>query len=347
MNYYNPSKILLMTDLDGEIPSIYIITSNRSAGKTTAFLKKSLELFQENGKKTILLYRFSYELVACADIYKDVLFLYNEYGKEMSAKSRANGLFYEMFLDGESFGFALSLNNPDTIKKYSPLFADVDLVIFDEYQTESGKYLKNEIQKMESILISVMRGGGSQSRYVQVILLGNNVTLMNPYFIKFGIYNRLRFDTKFMRGKGWVAEFHFNKSASTAIKENPFAKAFENDSYIDYSSQNCYLVDSECFIDKPKGKNKYLFTISHDGELYGVRDFYEEGYIYISKKSDMTCKTVVTFKANNHTQNTIMLNHYSYIWQNIRDSYNGGFLRFDNIKTKSAIFDILAIDLYN
>lgn len=345
--FYNPEKILSMRDLNGEKPSIYIITSNRSAGKTTAFLIESLKLFKNMNKKTILLYRYSYEIVACCEIYKDVLHLYNEYGEEMTSKSRANGLFYEMFLDGESFGFALSLNNPDSIKKYSPLFADVEMVIFDEYQTESGKYLKNEIQKMQSICLSIMRGGGHQSRYVQIVLLGNNVTLMNPYFINFGIYNRLRNDTKFMRGIGWVAEFHFNQSASKSIQNNAFAKAFSDSSYIDYSSQNCYLVDSECFLDKPKGKNKYLFTILHDGESFGVRDFYEDGFIYVSNKIDTKCKTVVTFKANNHTQNTIMLNHYSYIWQNIRDAYNGGFLRFDNIKSKSAIFDILAIDLYS
>ena len=120
--FYNPEKILSMTDLNGEKPSIYIITSNRSAGKTTAFLIESLKLFKNMNKKTILLYRYSYEIVACCEIYKDVLHLYDEYGEEMTSKSRANGLFYEMFLDGESFGFALSLNNPDSIKKYSPLF---------------------------------------------------------------------------------------------------------------------------------------------------------------------------------------------------------------------------------
>ena len=45
--YYNPSKILNMKDLDGEEPAIYLITNNRSAGKTTAFLKKSLEKFSK------------------------------------------------------------------------------------------------------------------------------------------------------------------------------------------------------------------------------------------------------------------------------------------------------------
>ena len=50
--------------------------------------------------------------------------------------------------------------------------------------------------------------------------------------------------------------------------------------------------------------------------------------------------------ASDHSQNTIMLNHYSYLWKNVRDAFNNGYLRFDDMKAKSAIFDILSVDLY-
>lgn len=344
--YYDPTELLTKKDLDGEEPSIYMVTSNRSAGKTTAFLKLQLEDFKNSGKKAMLLYRQKYETRACSQIYSDVLRLYPELGVEMKAESRAEGLYYEMFLDGESFGYACALNNPDQLKKYSPIFADVYNIVMDEFQTESGKYLPKEVQKLQSLLLTIARGGGAQSRKVRLFLLGNMVSIMNPYFIYFNIHKRLKADTRFIRGKGWVAQFEFNESASAAIKSSGIYKAFANDDYMNYSTENVYLIDSEIFIQSPKGKSKYIYTIVHDDVKYGVREYFEDGLLYVSRKVDNSCKLVVTFKASNHTQNTIMLNHYSYLWKNVRDAYQGGFLRFDDIQSKNAIYDILAVDMY-
>jgi hypothetical protein len=336
-----------MKDLDGEEPAIYIVTTNRSAGKTTYFLKKALEDFKKFGSKVVLLYRYQYELSACSDIFKDVMKLYPQYGEEMKALPHAKGLYYEMFLDGESFGFSVYLSNPDALKKYSPIFAEVDNIIMDEFQSEKGKYLPKEVEKFQSIYLTIARGGGKQSRHVNIFMLGNMVTIMNPYFIQFDIHKRLKDNTNFMRGNGWVAEFGFNESASKAIKENGFFKAFKNEDYMSYSTEKVYLHDADIFIEKPKGRAKYICTIVHDGNSYGVREYFDEGVLYVSKKPDNSCKQVIAFKASDHNQNTIMLNHYSYLWKNIRDAFNNGYLRFDDMKAKSAIFDILSVDLYS
>lgn len=344
--YYNPQKILSMKDLDGEEPSIYMITTNRSAGKTTTFLKKALADFTNDGSKVVLIYRYTYELNSSADIFKDVLKLYPKYGKLMTCISHAKGLFYEIFLDKISFGYAIPLSNPDALKKYSPIFAEVNNIIFDEFQTETGKYLNKEMQKIQSVYLTIARGGGQQSRHVKLFMLGNMVSIMNPYFINFDIHKRLKNNTNFMRGSGWVAEFGFNESASIAIKNNSFFKAFQKDDYMSYSTEKVYLHDADIFIEKPSGRAKYIFTLMHDGNAFGIREFFDDGVLYVSHKPDNSCKQIVAFKASDHNQNTIMLNHFSYLWKNIRDAFNNGYLRFDDIKSKSAIFDILSVDLY-
>jgi hypothetical protein len=346
MNYYNPEKILNMKDLNNEKPDIFIITTNRSAGKTTSFLKKALEDFKNHGSQLVLLYRYNYELNACADIFKDVMNIYPDYGEEMKTLPHARGLYYELFLDDETFGYAVSLNNPDALKKYSPIFADVENIIFDEFQCETGKYLSKEVEKFQSIYLTIARGGGQQSRHVKVYMLGNMVTIMNPYFINLGIHKRLKDNTNFMRGNGWVAEFGFNEAASQAIKKNGVFKAFSKEDYMSYSTEKVYLHDADIFIEKPKGRAKYICTILHDSTQYGVREYFDDGVIYVSHKPDNSCKQVIAFKASDHNQNTIMLNHYSYLWKNIRDAFNNGYLRFDDMKAKSAIFDILSVDLY-
>jgi hypothetical protein len=346
MKYYNPEKILNMKDLDDEEPSIYMITTNRSAGKTTAFLKKALEDFKKDGSQTVLMYRYQYELNAAADIFKDVLNMNFELGAEMKVASCAHGLFYQLFLDDKPFGFSVSLSNPDSLKKYSPVFADVNNIIFDEFQCETGRYLPKEIEKFQSIYLTIARGGGEQSRNVKVFMLGNMVTIMNPYFINFGVHKRLKDNTNFMRGNGWVAEFGFNASASSAIKSHGFFKAFAKEDYMNYSTEKVYLHDASVFIDKPKGRFKYICTIVHDSISYGVREYFDEGIIYVSHKPDGSCHNVIAFKASDHNQNTIMLSHYSYLWKNIRDAFNNGYLRFDDMRAKSAIFDILSVDIY-
>ena len=344
--YYSPKPILRVKDLDNEEPAIYMITTNRSGGKTTAFLKKSLADFKSDGSQVLFLYRYSYELSSCADIYADVLNLYPQYGFEVKSFTHAKGLFYELQLDKQTLGYAVSLSNPDALKKYSPIFAKVKMIIFDEFQVETGRYLPKEVEKLQSIYLTVARGGGKQSRAVKVFMLSNMVSIMNPYFIEFGIHKRLRDNTHFLRGNGWVAEFGYISSASKAIKENGFFKAFKGSAYMNFSTESIYLHDADVFVQKPKGKSKYIFTIIHDGISYGVREYFETGIIYVSGKPDNSCRNVVTFKASDHNQTTMMLNHYSFLWKNIRDAYNNGYLRFDDVKAKNAIFDILGVDIY-
>ena len=344
--YYNPLRLLTEHDSDDELPGIIGSCSNRSAGKTTAFQIASLILFKEFGCQVIYLYRYQYELNAIGSIFEDTLSLYPQFGKEVTAKPVAKGLFYSMYLDDVPLGYAISLNNPDALKKYSPMFANTYFIIMEEFQTESGAYLNNEIGKLQSILTSVSRGGGKQSRFMRLILLSNNVSLMNPYFIFLGVYRNYQKGTKFLHGKGYVFEFAFNESASKAMEENRLLKAFRNSDYLTAMSRDSYLIDASTFIQKPKGRSKYLFTIVYSGDHYGVWEYYEEGFIYVSSKYDKTFKTIVAFNAADHTQNTVMLSHYDYLWTNIKEAYEKGFLRFSDMKAKSVILEILAVDMY-
>ena len=349
--YYNGSTILGKKDLNGEIPNIVLVTSNRSAGKTFYFLKKSLEDFNnskdsDTGRRSKfgLLYRYKYELSACSRLFDDILKLYPKLGHEVTAESRANGLFYEIFLDDESCGFAFALNTPDPLKKYSPLFGEVDFLIMDEVQLETGAYLKGELDKLQSVYTTIARGGGEQSRKVRLVLLSNYVSIMNPYYIQFGIHKRLKDDTKFMRGDGWVAEFNLNTSASEELKKNSFYRAFGDSNYLKYSTEKVYLVDNSCFIEKPSGNSRYLFTIRFDGINYGVRDYGD--YLYVSESYDPSSRFTITFKASDHDNNTQMFNRYSYLTNMLKASFNSGNMRFDGVKSKNVLFDVLAIDVH-
>lgn len=340
--YYDGTKLLSMLDLTGAKPEIYLCTSNRSAGKTTYFNRLVVNKFKKNKEKFMLIYRYNYELDDCADkFFKDIEGLFFQ-GDTMISKRKASGIFHELFLNDEICGYAISLNSADQLKKYSHLFSDVQRMLFDEFQSETNHYCSDEIRKFISVHTSVARGQGKQARYLPVYMVGNPVSIINPYYIELGISERLRDDTKFLRGVGYVLEQGFVKSASQAQRESGFNKAFARNSYVAYSSQCVYLNDNKSFIEKPDGIGKYLCTLRYNGTDYGVREFAEVGWVYVDDKSDSSFRFKITVTTNDHEINYVMLKRNDMFLSTLRIYFEKGCFRFKDLKCKEAVLKALS-----
>ena len=349
VEYYNPIRLFTEKDVDGEYSGVAMTCSNRSAGKTSAFVAASCILLKEYGIQTAWFYRSIGELNSVTAMYSNMLSIYPLLGTEVKGKSvDKNGNIYRYTLDGEPFGFSFALNgNMDVVKKMSNEFANVYFFFFDEFALEKGNYVKNECEKMQSLLITIARGGKSQSRWFKMIMASNNISLLNPYFVFFGIHKRYQKECKMMHGSGFVCEFTHNESASSAIQENQSLKAFRKGHYLQSMSVgDQMLIDDAVFVQKPTGRSRYLFTIEHSGRSYGVYEYYEEGYIYITHKHNPSCTFVAVFRDGDHTQNTVMLNHYDYLFSGLVDAYRGAYLRFDDLDSKNMALELLGIDLY-
>lgn len=340
--YYDGTKLLSLSDLDGKQPEIIMVTTNRTGGKTTYFGRLCINKFKKGQGKFALLYRYNYELDDCADkFFKDLSTLFFP-GSIMESKRKASGIFHELFLDGESCGYALSLNSADQLKKYSHLFSDVNRMIFDEFQSETNHYCNDEIKKFISIHTSVARGQGEQVRYVPVYMLSNPVSIINPYYVELGISNRLRDDTKFLKGHGYILEQGFIDSASIAQKESGFNKAFAKNSYVAYSSECVYLNDNKAFIEKPNGIGRYLCTIKYNGTDFGVREFADSGFIYVDDRPDTTYKYKITVTTSDHEINYVMLKRNDMFLSNLRFYFEKGCFRFKDLRCKEAILKALS-----
>lgn len=340
--YYDGTKLLSLTDLDGKQPEILMVTTNRTGGKTTYFGRLCVNKFKKGQGKFALLYRYNYELDDCSDkFFKDLSTLFFP-GSVMESKRKASGIFHELFLDGESCGYALSLNSADQLKKYSHLFSDVNRMIFDEFQSETNHYCNDEIKKFISIHTSIARGQGEQVRYVPVYMLSNPVSLINPYYVELGISNRLRDDTKFLRGHGFILEQGFIDSASIAQKESGFNKAFAKNSYVAYSSECVYLNDNKAFIEKPNGIGRYLCTIKYNGTDFGVREFADSGFIYVDDRPDTSYKYKITVTTSDHEINYVMLKRNDMFLTNLRFYFEKGCFRFKDLRCKEAILKALS-----
>ena len=341
--YYDGTKLLSMMDINGCKPEIYICTTNRTGGKTTYFGRLCVNRFFDKGEKFCLVYRFNYELDDCADkFYKDISGLFFP-DTVMTSKRRASGIFHELFIDDKSCGYAISLNSADQLKKYSHLFNDVARMLFDEFQSETNHYCSDEVKKLLSVHTSIARGNGEQIRYVPLYMLSNPVSLINPYYTELGISSRLKDDTKFLKGDGFVLEQGFIESASEAQKESGFNRAFKNNSYIAYSAENVYLNDNQAFIEKPVGNSRYVATIKYDGSEYGLREYGELGLMYCDNKPDKTYPLKISVTTDDHQLNYVMLKRNDLFIYNLRFLFEKGCFRFKDLKCKEAVLKMLSL----
>lgn len=342
MAFYDGTKLLSLKDCNGLQPEIYICTSNRNAGKTTYFGRRAVNRFKDSKKKFGLVYRFKNELDECSlKFFKDLKANFFS-GDEMTAKLRAKDTFAELFLNGESCGYALPLNAADSIKKYSHLLSDVDHLIFDEFQSETNTYCPKEVQKFQSIHTSLARGQGKQIRYLPVIMLSNTITLLNPYYVSMGISAKLKSDTKFYKGDGFVLEQGYVDSVAKEQMASAFNRAFAGSAYVSYAAQGVYLNDNQSFITQMKGVSNYLCTIRYNGHSFGIREFPKDGVIYCNTKPDMSYPIRMSLTIQDHSSKFVLIKRSDMLVTQLRFYFDHGCFRFENLLAKEACMAMLS-----
>ena len=344
--FYDGTKLLSMKDINGLTPEIFISTSNRSAGKTTYFGRMVVNRFKKQGKKFCILYRFNYELNGCAEqFFKDIGQLFFK-GDEMTEVRRANGIYVELFLNEISCGYCISLNYADQIKKKSHLLSDVDSILFDEFQSENNHYCDDEVAKLMSIHTSLARGGGEQVRYLPVYMISNAVSIINPYYLSLGIADRLKTDTNYLRGDGFVVEQGFYQNVAEAQKASGFNRAFKNESYLKYAAQNVYLNDNLNLIERMTGISDYIVTIKKDGKFYAVRRFSDTGLFYVDNRADETYPDKIVPSASEQEQGYMLLGRSTILMSSLRFAFERGYVRFRNQECKAVFFDLMKYNMF-
>lgn len=347
-DFYDGTKLLSLMDINGEKPEIYICTTNRSAGKTTYFGRLCVKRFLEHGEKFCLVYRYNYELDSVSDkFFKDIgTLFFPDYS--MKSERRASGIYHELLLNrntsetGQSCGYAISLNSADQLKKYSHLLSDTCRMLFDEFQSETNHYCGNEIQKLLSVHTSIARGNGKQIRYVPLFMLSNPVSIINPYYVELGISDRLKADTKFLRGDGFVLEQGFNQAAAAAQKQSGFNRAFAKNQYVAYAAENVYLNDNQAFIETPTGSSHYLATLRYNGSDFAIRDYPQMGILYCDNKPDRSFKMKLSVTTEDHNINYVMLKKNEAFINSLRYYFEHGCFRFKDLRCKEAILKALS-----
>lgn len=343
MQLYDATKLLSQTDINGNRPQLFISTTNRSSGKTTWFSRYLVKRFKKASEKFMILYRFSYELSDVSDkFFKGIkeLFFPND---EMTYKIKAKGKYAELFLNDTPCGYAVAINDADTLKKNSHLFSDVQRIFFDEFQSETNHYCQDEVKKFLSLITSVARGGGEQVRYVPVYMVANFVTLLNPYYLKLGVSDKLNLKTNFYKGPGFVIEQSFYKNVADLQAASGILQAFAESDYTKYVKEKIYLNDDDTFISDPEGQSRYIATLIYEKKYYSVREYKDKGILYCSQSYDQTFPKVLAITTDDMDINIVSIKQHSFLISMFKTYFEYGAFRFQNQTCKTVIFKLLSL----
>lgn len=343
MEYYNGTKLLNQRDKDGNKPELYMCLSNRSDGKTTYFNRYFVNRYLKTEELFMLLHRYNYQ---ATDSHKKFFteikeLFFKNYKMTIKPMGACKGV-HELFLNNHLCGFAAGLNASENIKDYSHLFSRVERMKMDEFISENDVYVHNEVAKLLSIHTSVARGKGKHRRYVPIYLLGNKVSVINPYFNDLGITENNLPNEGFFKGSGFVGEIHYNTEAAQDIAESGLIKAFKNNIYAQTLSKNEFMFDNNMFIEKMNlGNLNYMATLKLNRKkfaLYGNTEL-----LYISTAYDKRYPVKLTDSLDADGEGFENIRQYPAIMEQLETAIRQGYVRYESQICKNIFIKAISL----
>lgn len=309
------------------------ILGERGVGKSYGLKKYLLNRFKKKDSQFIYLRRYDTELKKSL---KD-----NEFFKDIGNDPEfINDNFYvrgdKFYMNDKVCGYAIPLSKASIYK--SVPFPNVDIIMYDEFLIDNATYhyLPDEPEKLLDFMETVGR-----LRNIKIFLLGNSISLINPYFDYFNISLPYNSDIKTFKDGLILINYIRNEAYRKVKKESNFGKLIDGTKYSSYAIDNEFLKDNNNFIKKKSPKSKFFFNLILNKHTYGVWMDYENSNMYISKHYNSNNPVCITFDYKDHSEHTIMLKSRSVFFQNLVKHYQIGCLYFDTLQIKSDVTSLI------
>lgn len=251
------------------------------------------------------------------------------------SQSINDGLIYEFLLGDKVIFYSVCMKSASKLKNLSAIFHNCEYILQDEYQEENGKYLPNEVSLMLSIVVSVNRGNGKNAGDATLILLGNDVSNINPWFLHFGIADRRQDNTSKIKGKGWIAVFRKSSNRENMINNN-LNSVFSDTSYMKHVTTGSNLF-KEYPISKVPATARCLHIINDNDVKYGI--WYKSGKVYISNEIAI-CPKYCKFSMQVE-DGYQRFNKKCIAYKFLINAFEKNIIYFNSRDVQSAILDIL------
>ena len=319
-----------------------ILIGNRGGGKTYGFKTWAIDDYLKTGKQFVWLRRYGTEVDEMRKTYfDDIAKKYPAYNFSIKG-SRKSG---KILIDNKVAGHYFALTTSSIAKSSSyPL---VDKIIFDEFLIigNTYKYLNDEVVLLLELVETIFRDRENDPTAIKprgVYLLGNNVTIANPYFLYFNIKP---FKQRFYvdKARGLVVEQYTNKAFIEAKKQSAIGKLTAGTTYAEYSIENKSYLDNDRFIAPKPSKCTFNCAIDYKGKTYGFWLDYKNGNMYVNYQYDPDSPNRYSLTKDDHTLNTFLVKNLNNTYiKNIVWLFRAGCMYFDNQQLKAQVYELLS-----
>lgn len=328
--YYDLSKILTYNAF------LNFLIGERGVGKTYSTSRFVSKQFINKQHEFVYIRRYKTELSKSIPKFYEALNKNIENEKDLKGHSlytKGN----KFYIDDKVAGYGMTLTTAQDFK--STNFPKVKYIIFDEFIIESGQkhYLKNEVENFLGLVETIARMND-----VTIFMLGNAVTITNPYFLYFDIYLPYNNDIATFKNGLILVQYMKNEAYREAKKESKFGKLVDGTEYSSYAIDNNFRLDNKNFIEKKSGTAKLTFNFKYKDSIYGVWFDYNLGKIYVSNDYDPN-GIMLSCTLDDHTPNTMLLSaakQYNSFKTFIKN-YQLGNVYFESVKIKNTTRELM------
>lgn len=247
---------------------------------------------------------------------------------------------------GLTAGYLMSLYN---IRSAGFEVNGIKYIIFDEFishKTGARAYLKDEYTVLMSAVDTLIR----EDDGVRLVMLANNITAYNPYFLE---WEYVPNNSHFWEPKtGRLSQVLIERCETNPVllerrKETHFGRLIEGTVYGDMSLENKSLRDNEDFIKKKSRYCTLPFALVIDRRTYGVWVDKYSPECFISE--GVGNGAPITYAMDDESRIPGVLArrelYASGHWQSLLSRYGRGYLFFETQRAKSAFFNGLRASL--
>lgn len=313
-----------------------MVLSNRGGGKTFHFTRWAIDDFKKTGKQTVWVRRYGTELT---DPEKGIL-VKNRYFDAVKEYYPDDELTIEGscgLVNGEVAIIFVALSTSRQMKSVN--FPNVNKIIFDEFLITKDRngYLKAEVEIFLDLYETVARMRDN----VRAILLANNISVVNPYFL---FWNIKPDTSKRFTVQGQVCvEFFLDADFVNAKRQTRFGQLVSGTRYGDYAIENKALLDTDTFIEPKTEHAEFMLGMKYNGVMFGFWVDYSVGLIFVNKQYDPYSYSLYCLQKDDHDANLLLIKSLSDSKrvQRIVYAFRNGLLRFADMQVKNQFYEFI------
>lgn len=309
-----------------------MVLSNRGGGKTFDCTRWSIDDYKKRRKQCVWVRRYQTEI--------DEMLLNGKFFDAVREYYPDDELTIEGnlgLINGEVFIYFIALSTSRQLKSNNYPF--VNKIIYDEFIIDKGRitYLKSEVEVFLDLYETVARTRDD----VRAVLLANNITVVNPYFL---FWNIKPDTSKRFTVKGQICiELFTDADFVEAKKRSRFGQLVSGTRYGDYAIDNKALLDNDTFIGDKSPKSEFMLGMKYQGVMYGFWVDYKEGLIYVNKQYDPSSYALYCLTKDDHEANLLLIKSLgeSKRVQRIVFAFRNGLLRFSDMQVKNQFYEYI------